>query len=927
MSASSGLEIGVANRQVLPPLAALLIETRVSSPVTLILVGAGNQSDPRVLMLTREQLQKFYKFYPSNVMAKYYLEAEGYPDEAVDKHFKSLDSSLKAISEAIGQDANARLDELKRVDLKTRLKLLYEIMISRLPPLPYNEGYGIFVSMMVINELKKTGDDAGFYKIETMRSQFSYVRPHYFIVIIENNAQGTVYYIDFSLEQFSPLGFFKEVEELLAWSFLHENVSSSILDDDLNFREELITPLRKGKKYYNLPKNPYQRQKEFRRKDQAGKKVTVSNEAESLRGIFLATMNRKRDDLDSTIYQAERAITGLEKLLDENQKMPELEGLRIRESHFEINADDIAKVKRNHLYPQLLWDILWDKYKQELRAAGCNNHYDVEVKFNQGWNRLTDEDKKNCLSLEEVIEFAQRTGSLIAIPHPHSLPIKDKSGMLSFLLGRLSEISRERRISERLILGVSIYGPTIMRNSEIHKEITAVVEKFNTQDAVYRIYPLIGLFETDAHSRTLYYKQHEKVFANPQVMVKALEEMVKALEAMKDLFPESEIEPYIQQLKEHRFENNPSLCPEIMAVSSALSRTVSSSLEQFNKQRWMAEYRKLRSDREQTYKFGLLARQFSETDIQLPEGLNEVKKIWELIYEGILQKRWKFAESRGVIKKLYEIAKKENNWAPVIQFAPMALQWVDLSKELDSYAVIAFVLAHAYEETGQLEEAIDKGYQRIIRTIEERKAIYSAFEDYTKALYYTGVNYTRLKEYEKARKVFEKLINFMSDSVNEDKVNEGTIQKMNQTFTLVLCRLAEIYTRLSYRDSSLIGPALEFIGQAAQISPSDSNVLWYQGCIYFAQADSSQPEKMREALEYMEKAIANKFPLLEANVIIPGYEALACAYYKRGDKEAAIKAHGRSAELVEEMRKIAREQGGLFMDLNWDFSVKENYPA
>ena len=275
-------------------------------------------------------------------------------------------------------------------------------------------------------------------------------------------------------------------------------------------------------------------------------------------------------DFREKLKKHEKDLEGFIQKLGSHRKIYEqqfdrtLAGLKIREPHFEINADDINKVKRNHLYPVLLWDILWDKYKQELREAGCNNHYDVEVKFNKGWNRLTDEDKENCFSLKEVIEFARRTGSLIAIPHPHSLPMKDKSGMLSFLLSQLSEILRERSILERLILGVSIYGSTIMRNSEIYKEITAVVETFNARDAIYRGHPLIGLFETDAHSRTLYYKQHEKVFADPQVMV-------KALEAMKDLFPEGEIEPYIQQLKEYQLENNPSFHPEITAVSSALS--------------------------------------------------------------------------------------------------------------------------------------------------------------------------------------------------------------------------------------------------------------------------------------------------------------------------------------------------------------------
>ena len=274
---------------------------------------------------------------------------------------------------------------------------------------------------------------------------------------------------------------------------------------------------------------------------------------------FREKLKKPEKDLEVFIQKL-----GSHRKIYEQQFDRTLEGLKIREPRFEISADDINKVKRNNLYPQLLWDILWDKYRKELREAGCNNNYDVEVKFNQGWNRLTDEDKKNCLSLEEVIEFARRTGSLIAIPHPHSLPVRDKSGMLSFLLGRLSEISRERSISERLILGVSIYGPTIMKNSEIHNEITAVVETFNAQDALYRIHPLIGLFETDAHSRTLYYKQREKVFADPQAMV-------KALEAMKDLFPKGEIEPYVQQLKERWFENNPSLYPKITAVSSALS--------------------------------------------------------------------------------------------------------------------------------------------------------------------------------------------------------------------------------------------------------------------------------------------------------------------------------------------------------------------
>ena len=80
--------------------------------------------------------------------------------------------------------------------------------------------------------------------------------PHYFIAV-EDNARRPIYYIDFRLEQFSTLGFFKEVEELLAWSFLHEDVSSpvarwpDILESDKDFRgyKELLRsiPPEKGR--------------------------------------------------------------------------------------------------------------------------------------------------------------------------------------------------------------------------------------------------------------------------------------------------------------------------------------------------------------------------------------------------------------------------------------------------------------------------------------------------------------------------------------------------------------------------------------------------------------------------------------------------------------------------------------------------------
>ena len=54
-----------------------------------------------------------------------------------------------------------------------------------------------------------------------------------------------VFYMDFRLEQLSSLGFFRDVEELLAWSFLHENASSPLSSGLKNkkelFKQRIIT--------------------------------------------------------------------------------------------------------------------------------------------------------------------------------------------------------------------------------------------------------------------------------------------------------------------------------------------------------------------------------------------------------------------------------------------------------------------------------------------------------------------------------------------------------------------------------------------------------------------------------------------------------------------------------------------------------------
>ena len=135
-----------------------------SSAVITILINAYEQPHSRVLMLTEGQLRKFNRFYPANIIAKNYLQAENCFELNIDSYFKLLDPKLKGAVQSIGCDFNARAKKLNITDLKARLKLLSGIIADRFPRLLDESAYSIFVSMMAVNDLRKLGATRDFTK-------------------------------------------------------------------------------------------------------------------------------------------------------------------------------------------------------------------------------------------------------------------------------------------------------------------------------------------------------------------------------------------------------------------------------------------------------------------------------------------------------------------------------------------------------------------------------------------------------------------------------------------------------------------------------------------------------------------------------------------------------------------------------------------